>query len=109
MAGGEGVVALLVRRVADAVADGDHIYGLLRGIAVNNDGGDATGFYSPSVSGQSRLIRQVLDRTGVDPRTIGYVEAHGTGTSSATPWRSPRSPRRTARSRTTPATAASAR
>ncbi|MFE0729509.1 amino acid adenylation domain-containing protein [Streptomyces antibioticus] len=85
MAGGEGVVALLVRRAADAVADGDHIYGLLRGIAVNNDGGDATGFYSPSVNGQSRLIRHVLDRTGVDPRTIGYVEAHGTGTKLGDP------------------------
>ncbi|MEU6903917.1 amino acid adenylation domain-containing protein [Streptomyces coeruleorubidus] len=85
MAGGEGVVALLVRRAADAVADGDHIYGLLRGIGVNNDGGDATGFYSPSVNGQSRLIRQVLDRTGVDPRTIGYVEAHGTGTKLGDP------------------------
>ncbi|MFF9687117.1 amino acid adenylation domain-containing protein [Streptomyces sp. NPDC014623] len=85
MAGGEGVVALLIRRAADAVADGDHVYGLLRGIAVNNDGGDATGFYSPSVNGQSRLIRQVLDRTGVDPRTIGYVEAHGTGTKLGDP------------------------
>ncbi|MEW2063376.1 amino acid adenylation domain-containing protein [Streptomyces sp. NPDC007002] len=85
MAGGEGVVALLIRRAADAVADGDHIYGLLRGIAVNNDGGDATGFYSPSVNGQSRLIRQVLDRTGIDPRTIGYVEAHGTGTKLGDP------------------------
>ncbi|MFI8931749.1 amino acid adenylation domain-containing protein [Streptomyces sp. NPDC053474] len=85
MAGGEGVVALLIRRAADAVADGDHVYGLLRGIATNNDGGDATGFYSPSVNGQSRLIRQVLDRTGVDPRTIGYVEAHGTGTKLGDP------------------------
>ncbi|EPH43453.1 non-ribosomal peptide synthetase [Streptomyces aurantiacus] len=84
MAGGEGVVALLIRRAADAVADGDHIYGLLRGIATNNDGG-ATGFYSPSVNGQSRLVRQVLDRTGVDPRTIGYVEAHGTGTKLGDP------------------------
>ncbi|GHC53183.1 non-ribosomal peptide synthetase [Streptomyces flavofungini] len=85
MAGGEGVVALLIRRAADAVADGDHVYGLLRGIATNNDGGDATGFYSPSVNGQTRLVRQVLDRTGVDPRTIGYVEAHGTGTKLGDP------------------------
>ncbi|MDJ0460314.1 non-ribosomal peptide synthetase [Streptomyces sp. H27-C3] len=85
MVGGEGVVALLIRRAADAVADGDHIYGLLRDIATNNDGGDATGFYSPSVNGQSRLIRTVLERTGIDPRSIGYVEAHGTGTKLGDP------------------------
>ncbi len=85
MVGGEGAVALLIRRASDAVADGDHIYGLLRGIATNNDGGDATGFYSPSVNGQSRLIRTVLERTGIDPRSIGYVEAHGTGTKLGDP------------------------
>ncbi|MGW0791223.1 amino acid adenylation domain-containing protein [Streptomyces sp. NPDC002911] len=85
MVGGEGAVALLIRRASDAVADGDHIYGLLRGIATNNDGGDATGFYSPSVNGQSRLIRTVLERTGVAPRSIGYVEAHGTGTKLGDP------------------------
>ncbi|MEV0689370.1 amino acid adenylation domain-containing protein [Streptomyces sp. NPDC050388] len=85
MVGGEGAVALLIRRASDAVADGDHIYGLLRGIATNNDGGDATGFYSPSVNGQSRLIRMVLERTGIDARSIGYVEAHGTGTKLGDP------------------------
>ncbi|MFF0836624.1 MULTISPECIES: amino acid adenylation domain-containing protein [unclassified Streptomyces] len=85
MAGGEGVAVLLIRRAADAVAAGDHIYGLLRGIAVGNDGADATGFYSPSVTGQSRVIRGVLERTGIDPRSIGYVEAHGTGTKLGDP------------------------
>lgn len=85
MAGGEGVGVLLIRRAADAVAAGDHIYGLLRGIAVGSDGADATGFYSPSVTGQSRVIRTVLERTGVDPRSIGYVEAHGTGTKLGDP------------------------
>ncbi|MFF5535951.1 amino acid adenylation domain-containing protein [Streptomyces cinerochromogenes] len=85
MAGGEGVAVLLIRRAADAVAAGDHIYGLLRGIAVGSDGADATGFYSPSVTGQSRVIRSVLQRTGIDPRSIGYVEAHGTGTKLGDP------------------------
>ncbi|MEU8267784.1 amino acid adenylation domain-containing protein, partial [Sphaerisporangium sp. NPDC049002] len=85
MAGGEGVAVLLIRRAADAVAAGDHIYGLLRGIATNSDGADATGFYSPSVTGQSRVIRAVLERTGIAPRSIGYVEAHGTGTKLGDP------------------------
>ncbi|MET8582265.1 amino acid adenylation domain-containing protein [Streptomyces collinus] len=85
MAGGEGVAVLLIRRAVDAVAAGDHVYGLLRGIAVGSDGADATGFYSPSVTGQSRVIRTVLERTGVDPRSIGYVEAHGTGTKLGDP------------------------
>nr|WP_223184577.1 non-ribosomal peptide synthetase [Streptomyces sp. CBMA152] len=85
MVGGEGVAALLIRRAKDAVADGDHIYGLLRGVATNSDGAQATGFYSPSVDGQSRVIRQALERTGVDARSIGYVEAHGTGTKLGDP------------------------
>lgn len=85
MVGGEGVAALLIRRAKDAVADGDHIYGLLRGVATNSDGAQATGFYSPSVDGQSRVIRRALERTGVDARSIGYVEAHGTGTKLGDP------------------------
>ncbi|MEO3712424.1 amino acid adenylation domain-containing protein, partial [Roseateles flavus] len=82
---GEGVVVLMLKRARDAVADGDHIYALLRGIAVNNDGADKVGFYAPSVGGQSRVIQKVLDATGIHPETIGYVEAHGTGTKLGDP------------------------
>ncbi|WP_026423393.1 non-ribosomal peptide synthetase [Actinokineospora inagensis] len=80
MAGGEGVGAVVLKRARDAIADGDHVYCLIRGIAVNNDGGDKAGFYAPSVNGQVDVIRKALDKSGVDPATIRYVEAHGTGT-----------------------------
>ncbi|MBU9213786.1 amino acid adenylation domain-containing protein [Burkholderia gladioli] len=77
---GEGVAVLLVKRAREAIEDGDAVYAVLRGIAVNNDGADKVGFYAPSVGGQSEVIRKVLDATGIHPETIGYVEAHGTGT-----------------------------
>ncbi|MEX3611468.1 MAG: amino acid adenylation domain-containing protein [Burkholderia sp.] len=77
---GEGVAVVLLKRAREAVADGDHIYALLRGVAVNNDGADKAGFYAPSVRGQSAVIEQALRQARIDPAQIGYVEAHGTGT-----------------------------
>ena len=82
---GEGVAVLLLKRARDAVTDGDHIYALLRGTAVNNDGADKAGFYAPSVEGQARVITKALTETAVEPDTIGYVEAHGTGTTLGDP------------------------
>ncbi|MFJ2027155.1 amino acid adenylation domain-containing protein [Streptomyces sp. NPDC087897] len=80
MSGGEGVGAVVLKRAGEAIAAGDHIYCLIRGIAVNNDGGDKAGFYAPGVRGQAEVIRKALDKAGTDPSTISYVEAHGTGT-----------------------------
>ncbi|MEX3612468.1 MAG: amino acid adenylation domain-containing protein, partial [Burkholderia gladioli] len=77
---GEGVAVILLKRAREAVADGDHIHALLRGVAVNNDGADKAGFYAPSVRGQSEVIEQALRQARIDPAQIGYVEAHGTGT-----------------------------
>jgi len=75
---GCGVVAL--KRLADAVADGDRIYAVIRGSAVNNDGSGKIGFTAPSVEGQAEVISEALMMSGVEPETIGYVEAHGSGT-----------------------------
>lgn len=75
---GVGVVAL--RRLADALESDDHIYAVLRGSAVNNDGGDRAGFTAPGVEGQAQLIVEALATAEVHPDTIGYVEAHATGT-----------------------------
>ncbi|MEA2563441.1 MAG: hypothetical protein QOH06_4945 [Acidobacteriota bacterium] len=75
---GCGVVAL--KRLADAVADGDRIYAVIRGSAVNNDGSAKIGFTAPSVEGQAEVISEALMMAGVEPETIGYVEAHGSGT-----------------------------
>ncbi|QQP99052.1 non-ribosomal peptide synthetase [Lysobacter enzymogenes] len=78
--GGEGVAVLLLKRARDAVADGDHVYALLRASAANNDGGESAGFYAPSVAGQRAAIERALAAARIDPASIGYVEAHGTGT-----------------------------
>ncbi|BBB92541.1 MAG TPA: non-ribosomal peptide synthetase [Methylomusa anaerophila] len=85
MVTGEGVAVIILKKALDAIADGDNIYALLRGISLNNDGADKVGFYAPSVKGQSEVIRKVLAHTKVSPETIQYVEAHGTGTKLGDP------------------------
>ncbi len=76
--GGAGLVVL--KRLADALADGDHVHAVIRGSATNNDGAGRVGFTAPSVAGQSEVITESLLLAGVDPDTVGYVEAHGSGT-----------------------------
>ncbi|MDX8031978.1 type I polyketide synthase [Lentzea sp. BCCO 10_0856] len=77
---GNGVAAVVLRRLEDALADGDTIYAVVKGTAVNNDGADKVGFTAPSVNGQARVIRAAHQLSEVDSSTIGYVEAHGTAT-----------------------------
>uniref|UniRef100_UPI0004785235 AT-less polyketide synthase n=1 Tax=Streptomyces platensis subsp. rosaceus TaxID=684832 RepID=UPI0004785235 len=81
---GEGVGAVLLRPLADAVADGDRILGVIRGTAVNH-GGHTHGFTVPNPLAQAAVIRSAWRRAGVDPRDIGCIEAHGTGTSLGDP------------------------
>ncbi|MFI0820977.1 type I polyketide synthase [Streptomyces sp. NPDC021098] len=75
---GAGVVVL--RRLEDALADGDRVLAVIRGWALNNDGGAKVGYTAPSVTGQRDVIRLALGRAGVDPADVGCVEAHGTAT-----------------------------
>jgi acyl transferase domain-containing protein len=75
---GCGVVAL--RRLSDALADGDTIQAVILGTAINNDGAGKSVFSAPSKTGQIAVIEAALRDSGVDPDTIGFVEAHGTGT-----------------------------
>lgn len=75
---GAGVVVL--KRYKDAVADGDTVYALIRGAAINNDGGIKGSFTAPSVDGQAAVISMAQAMGGVDPSTISYIEAHGTAT-----------------------------
>jgi amino acid adenylation domain-containing protein len=77
---GNGVVAVVMRRLSDAVEAGDRIYAVVRGSAVNNDGSDKVGFTAPSVSGQATVITDALADAGLSSADIGYVEAHGTAT-----------------------------
>ncbi|GAA2898270.1 hypothetical protein GCM10010517_63360 [Streptosporangium fragile] len=77
---GSGVGVVVLKRLADAVADGDVIHAVVRGSAVNNDGARKVGFTAPSVEGQADVITEALAVAEVDPSTVSYVEAHGTGT-----------------------------
>ncbi|MCW3842672.1 amino acid adenylation domain-containing protein [Micromonospora yasonensis] len=80
---GVGIVAL--KRLEDAVADGDTVYAVIRGSAINNDGARRTGYTAPGVDGQVEVVSSALAAAGVDPRSVSYVEAHGTGTSLGDP------------------------
>nr|BFD80632.1 hypothetical protein StreXyl84_00330 [Streptomyces sp. Xyl84] len=77
---GDGVAMVALKRFDDAVRDGDHVYAVIRGSAVNNDGADKAGFTAPSPQGQAAVVAEALAVAGVDPSTVQYVEAHGTAT-----------------------------
>ncbi|MFE1958739.1 SDR family NAD(P)-dependent oxidoreductase [Streptomyces sp. NPDC059479] len=76
---GEGGGAVILKPLAHAVADGDHIYGVIRGSAVNNDGA-TPGLTVPGRASQERVLREAYEKAGVDPAAVQYVELHGTGT-----------------------------
>ncbi|WP_372800654.1 type I polyketide synthase, partial [Paracoccus seriniphilus] len=77
---GSGAGCVVLRRLEDAIADGDHIWAVVRGTAVNNDGSAKAGYLAPSVEGQARAIAEAQAVAGIDAGTVGYVECHGTGT-----------------------------
>jgi acyl transferase domain-containing protein len=77
---GNGVGIVVLKRLQAALVEGDHIYAVIRGSAVNNDGADKVNLIAPSVSGQAAVITSALEQAGVAPETVRYVEAHGTGT-----------------------------
>ncbi|WP_327321222.1 acyltransferase domain-containing protein [Streptomyces sp. NBC_01210] len=77
---GDGVGVVVLKRLADALVDGDRIRAVIRGSAVNNDGRRKVGFAAPSTEGQLEVILAAQAAAGVDPDSIGFVEAHGTAT-----------------------------
>jgi acyl transferase domain-containing protein/thioesterase domain-containing protein len=77
---GSGAAIVVLRRLEDAIRDGDAISAVLRGTAINNDGSRKVGFLAPSVAGQAEVIAEALATAGVSADSISYVEAHGTGT-----------------------------
>jgi len=81
---GEGVGAVLLKPLFRAVADGDRIYGVIKGSAVNH-GGKTNGYSVPNPQAQASVISRALKDAGIDPRTVSYLEAHGTGTSLGDP------------------------
>ncbi len=82
---GDGCGMILLKRLSQAITDGDNIHALIKGSALNNDGIAKVGYTAPSVGGQVKVIRQALAKAQVSPQSIGYVEAHGTGTSLGDP------------------------
>lgn len=77
---GSGAGAVVLRRLSDAIADGDHIWSVIKGSAVNNDGAAKAGYLAPSVDGQAQAIAEAQAIANVTADTIDYVECHGTGT-----------------------------
>ncbi|PSK92342.1 amino acid adenylation domain-containing protein [Murinocardiopsis flavida] len=77
---GNGCGVVLLKRLTEAVADGDEIVAVIKGSAVNNDGADKVGFTAPSVTRQADVVEDALRDAGVDAGTVTYIEAHGTGT-----------------------------
>ncbi|MBT2288312.1 SDR family NAD(P)-dependent oxidoreductase [Paenibacillus albidus] len=81
---GEGVGAVLLKPLSKAIADGDNIYGIVKGSSINH-GGKTNGFTVPNPTAQAALVRQAYHFAGIDPRTVSYMEAHGTGTALGDP------------------------
>jgi amino acid adenylation domain-containing protein len=77
---GNGVGIVVLKPLEKAVADGDTIYAVIKGSAINNDGGAKIGYTAPSVDGQAGVISEAFSVAGVNPETISYIETHGTGT-----------------------------
>ena len=82
---GSGVGAILLKRLDDAVRDGDHIFAVVKGSAVNNDAGAKVGYMAPSSDGQAVAIAEAIAMANVLPESIGLIEAHGTGTEIGDP------------------------
>ncbi|MCP5008276.1 MAG: type I polyketide synthase, partial [Planctomycetes bacterium] len=81
---GEGVGVVLLKRLEEAIRDGDNIYGVIQGSAINH-GGKTNGYTVPNPNAQSNVIERALSESRIDPRQISYIEAHGTGTKLGDP------------------------
>ena len=77
---GSGLGVVVLKRLADALTDGDHIHAVIKGSAINNDGAHKVGYTAPGIDGQAAVITKALAMANIEPETIGYIEAHGTGT-----------------------------
>ena len=83
--GGNGIGIVVLKRLSDALADGDCIHAVIKGTAINNDGSLKVGYTAPSIEGQAQVITMAQAAGSIDPRSITYIEAHGTGTDLGDP------------------------
>ncbi|NQE32467.1 type I polyketide synthase [Microcoleus asticus] len=77
---GSGVGIVVLKRLEEAIADGDYIHAVIKGSALNNDGAFKIGYTAPSIDGQAQAIADALALAEIPPETVSYIEAHGTGT-----------------------------
>lgn len=82
---GNGVGVVLLKRLVDALQDGDTIYAVIKGSAINNDDSAKVGYTAPSTQGQAQVIAEAQALAGIEPEMVTYVEAHGTGTALGDP------------------------
>jgi acyl transferase domain-containing protein len=82
---GNGVGVVVLKRLADAIADGDCIYAAIKSSAINNDGSGKVGYTAPSVNGQADAIAEAQALAGIEAETISYIETHGSGTALGDP------------------------
>jgi len=81
----DGVGIVVLKRLEDAMRDGDQVYAVIKGIGINNDGADKVGYTAPSTQGQAEAICRAHADAGISPDSISYVEAHGTATALGDP------------------------
>lgn len=82
---GSGLGVIVLKRLEDALRDGDTIHAIIRGSAVNNDGANKNSYTAPNPDGQAECIAEAIAMSGINPENINYVEAHGTGTNLGDP------------------------
>ncbi len=82
---GRGLGIVVLKRLEEAIADGDCIHAVIKGSAINNDGADKVSYTAPGIHGQAKVIRAAQIMAEVEPETITYIEAHGTGTALGDP------------------------
>jgi acyl transferase domain-containing protein/thioesterase domain-containing protein len=82
---GNGIAVVVLKRLVKAIKDGDHIYAVIKGTAINNDGNRKAGYTAVSVEGQARVIRAARLMAEVEPESITYIETHGIGTPMGDP------------------------
>ncbi len=82
---GDGVGIVVLKRLSEAIADGDIIHAIIKGSAVNNDGSLKVSYTAPSVVGQSSVVTMALEAAGISPESVSYIEAHGTATELGDP------------------------
>ncbi len=80
MVRGNGMAFIIIKKLENAIADGDTIHAVIKSTAIGNDGSDKVGFTAPSVKGQAATIAKAYQKANINPETISYIEAHGTGT-----------------------------